>query len=88
MARKMENIVISQLANELKIRNNLSNGEARLAATEIYKQTRVTYLNNRPWTTIEKTFVQNNNEYVSKQQPAAEMKKGEHDIFPTSYNGK
>ncbi|MGL5103506.1 MAG: inositol phosphate phosphatase SopB [Plesiomonas sp.] len=89
-ARKMENIVISHLANDLKLhsRNNLSISEARLAAIDIYKQTRVAYLNNRPWTTIEKTFVQNNNEYISKQQPAADMKKGEHDIFPTSYNGK
>lgn len=87
-ARKMENIVINHLANDLKSRNNIPINEARLAAVDIYKQTRVTYLNNRPWTTIEKTFVQNNNEYVSKQQPAAEMKKGEHDIFPTSYNGK
>lgn len=88
MARKMENIVISHLANDLKGRNNISMSEARLAAIDVYKQTRVNYLNNRPWTTIEKTFAQNNNEYVSRQQPAAEMKKGEHDIFPTSYNGK
>lgn len=88
MARKMENIVISYLANDLKSRNSTSMSEARLAAVDIYHQTRVNYLNNRPWTTIEKTFVQNNNEYVSKQRPAAEMKKGEHDIFPTSYNGK
>lgn len=88
MARKMANIVISHLANDLKGRNNISMREAHLAATDVYNQTRVTYLNNRPWTTIEKTFVQNNNEYVSRQQPAAEMKKGEHDIFPTSYNGK
>ncbi|MGL5990501.1 MAG: inositol phosphate phosphatase SopB [Plesiomonas sp.] len=87
-ARKMENIVISHLANGLKSRNNLSISEARLAATDIYKQTRVNYLNNSRWATIKKAFIQNNNEYVSKQQPAADMKKGEHDIFPTSYNGK
>lgn len=88
MARKMANVVISHLANDLKGRNNISMSEARLAANDIYKQTRVNYLNNRSWTTIEKTFVHNNNEYVSRQQPAAEMKNGEHDIFPISYNGK
>lgn len=88
MARQMENIIISHLANDLKIRNSISMSEARLAAVDIYHQTRVTYLNNRTWTTIEKTFVQNNNEYISKQRPAAEMKKGEHDIFSISYNGK
>ncbi|MGL5102686.1 MAG: inositol phosphate phosphatase SopB [Plesiomonas sp.] len=90
MASRMQNIVIGHLANDLKhhSHNNIAMSEARLAAADIYKKTRVTYLNNRPWNTIEKTFVQNNNEYISKQQPAAEMKKGEHDIFPTSYNGK
>ncbi|MGL5758549.1 inositol phosphate phosphatase SopB [Plesiomonas sp.] len=88
MARKMENTVISHIANGLKKQNNISMSEARLMAANIYKQARVTYLNNRPWTTIEKTFIQNNNEYVSKQQPAAEMKNGKHDIFPISYNGK
>ncbi|KML19421.1 hypothetical protein VL10_23395 [Leclercia adecarboxylata] len=88
MAKKMENIVISHLANDLKSRNSSSRSEAHKAAVDIYNQTRVIYLNNRPWTTIEKKFVQHNNEYVSKQRPAAEIKKGEHDIFPTSYNGK
>lgn len=88
MARKMENIVINYLANNLKSCNNISMKEARVAATDIYKQTRVTYLNNRPWTTIKKSFIYNNNEYLSVQQPAAEMKVGDQDIFPNSYNGK
>lgn len=88
IARQMENIVISHLANDLKSRNNIAMSEARMAAVDIYHKTRVNYLNNRPWITIEKSFLQNNNVYVSKQLPAAEMKKGEHDIFPTTYNGK
>lgn len=88
MARNLENTVISHIAKDIKKQNNISFSEARLAASDVYKETRMKYLNDRSWDNIEKSFVHNNVEYVSKHSPAAQMKNGENDIFPVSYAGK
>ncbi len=88
ITRDLENTVISHIAKDIKKQNNISSAEARIAASEIYKETRVKYLNQRPWDNIEKSFVHNNIEYISKHRPAAQMKNGENDIFPVSYAGK
>ncbi|ECI5662319.1 type III secretion system effector inositol phosphate phosphatase [Salmonella enterica] len=59
----------------------------RLAAAT-FRDAQVKHLNSQPWQTIKNTLTHNGHQYTNMQLPAADMKIGTQDIFPSAYQGK
>ncbi|EDX6251268.1 type III secretion system effector inositol phosphate phosphatase [Salmonella enterica subsp. diarizonae] len=59
----------------------------RLAAATL-RDAQVKHLNSQPWQTIKNTLTHNGHQYTNMQLPAANMKIGTQDIFPSAYQGK
>lgn len=62
--------------------------EAYRLAAATFRDAQVKHLNSQPWQTIKNTLTHNGHQYTNTQLPAADMKIGTQDIFPSAYQGK
>ncbi|EDV3837582.1 type III secretion system effector inositol phosphate phosphatase, partial [Salmonella enterica subsp. diarizonae] len=62
--------------------------EAYRLAAATFRDAQVKHLNSQPWQTIKNTLTHNGHQYTNMQLPAADMKIGTQDIFPSAYQGK
>lgn len=62
--------------------------EAYRLAAATFRDAQVKHLNSQPWQTIKNTLTHNGHQYINTQLPAADMKIGTQDIFPSAYQGK
>ncbi|EBP4582780.1 type III secretion system effector inositol phosphate phosphatase [Salmonella enterica] len=62
--------------------------EAYRLAAATFRDAQVKHLNSQPWQTIKNTLTHNGHQYTNTQFPAADMKIGTQDIFPSAYQGK
>ncbi|EAO7958430.1 type III secretion system effector inositol phosphate phosphatase [Salmonella enterica] len=62
--------------------------EAYRLAAATFRDAQVKHLNSQPWQTIKNTLTHNGHQYTNTQLPAADMKIGTQDIFPSAYHGK
>ncbi|EDJ9243456.1 inositol phosphatase [Salmonella enterica subsp. diarizonae] len=62
--------------------------EAYRLAAATFRDAQVKHLNSQPWQTIKNTLTHNGHQYTNTQLPAADMKTGTQDIFPSAYQGK
>ncbi|EDF7974018.1 type III secretion system effector inositol phosphate phosphatase [Salmonella enterica subsp. diarizonae] len=61
--------------------------EAYRLAAATFRDAQVKHLNSQPWQTIKNTLTHNGHQYTNMQLPAADMKIGTQDIFPSAYQG-
>lgn len=62
--------------------------EAYRLAAATFRDAQVKHLNSQPWQTIKNTLTHNGHQYTNMQLPAADMKIGTQDIFPSAYQRK
>ncbi|AXD72630.1 type III secretion system effector inositol phosphate phosphatase [Salmonella enterica] len=62
--------------------------EAYRLAAATFRDAQVKHLNSQPWQTIKNTLTHNGHQYTNMRLPAADMKIGTQDIFPSAYQGK
>ncbi|CAJ0993664.1 inositol phosphate phosphatase SopB [Sodalis praecaptivus] len=86
-AAKLRKEMLAMLTSEYQ-KMGIKPQEAKKRALVAYNAARTDTLNNAPWKTIQREISHNGNQYSSLQRPAAEMKLGDRDIFPTAYQGK
>ncbi|HCL5350956.1 TPA: type III secretion system effector inositol phosphate phosphatase [Salmonella enterica subsp. salamae serovar [1],40:z35:e,n,x,z15] len=80
--------LIELIAARTQQQNGLPAKEAHRLAAEAFRDALVKQLNSQPWQTIKSTLTHNGHHYTNTQLPAAEMKIGAKDIFPSAYQGK
>ncbi|EAW1720158.1 type III secretion system effector inositol phosphate phosphatase [Salmonella enterica subsp. indica] len=87
-AKALKKNLIELIATRIQRQNCLPAKEAYRLAAAAFKDAQVKQLNSQPWQTIKNTLTHNGHHYTSTQLPAAEMKIGTQDIFPSAYQGK
>ncbi|EEB1715383.1 SPI-1 type III secretion system effector inositol phosphate phosphatase SopB, partial [Salmonella enterica subsp. enterica serovar Enteritidis] len=87
-AKALKKNLIELIAARTQQQDGLPAKEAHRFAAVAFRDAQVKQLNNQPWQTIKNTLTHNGHHYTNTQLPAAEMKIGAKDIFPSAYEGK
>lgn len=87
-AKALKKNLIELIAARTQQQDGLPAKEAHRFAAVAFRDAQVKQLNNQPWQTIKNTLTHNGHHYTNTQLPAAEMKIGAKDIFPSAYQGK
>lgn len=86
--RKLNATLINHVALKYSSKNTVSLKESKAFIKEQFAQTGTHLRNNKPWNTLNNTISHNQRDYACTLIPAGNMKLGNDDIFPTSYEGK
>ncbi|EBQ6224938.1 TPA_asm: SPI-1 type III secretion system effector inositol phosphate phosphatase SopB [Salmonella enterica] len=87
-AKALKKNLIELIAARTQQQDGLPAKEAHRFAAVAFRDAQVKQLNNQPWQTIKNTLTHNGHHYTNTQLPAAEMRIGAKDIFPSAYQGK
>lgn len=85
-AKALKKNLIELIAKQQQ--SGLPTKEAYRLAAATFRDAQVKHLNSQPWQTIKNTLTHNGHQYTNMQLPAANMKIGTQDIFPSAYQGK